>query len=354
MSLKRGRKRIKIKPVRFTLSMLFFAGIIALAVWGTVSLVKSLVGSKSEQANDNETADTAASVYEAPKYSEKFIKTSDTYKFGAEIECENGILIDRKTGKIICERDGSERIYPASMTKIMTLIVAVENIKDTEDTYKMTIEILDDAYLSGASVAGFARDEECRLLDLLYGAILPSGADATTALANYVSGGEQEFVKLMNEKAAELGLTDTHFENASGLHSENHYSTCKDIAVMLDYALENKLCREILSTYQYTAKATPQHPEGLFLESTMLSRMYGDEAEGMLILGGKTGYTAEARHSLASFAVRNSDKNEYILVLANGADKWKPVFDSFNIYMYMTSGKPLTAEQVSQAASSQN
>lgn len=353
MIIKRKNKIIKINSAKLSVFLLVCAAIITAIVFGISTLIHAFSGDNSLPVL-KETADSVNTANKDQKYSEKFKATDSTYKFGAEIECDYGILIDRKTGNIICEKNGSQRIFPASMTKIMTLVTAVENINDFEKTYKMTLEILDSTYQSGASVAGFAEGEECRLIDLLYGAILPSGADSTSALANYVSGSESEFVKLMNKKADELGLTDTHFENASGLHSQNHYSTCKDIAIILDYALENELCRQVLSTYQYTTAPTPQHPEGIFLESTMLSRMYGTEAEGMTITGGKTGFTAESRHSLASFAVRNSDKNEYVLVLAGGADKWKPVFDCFNIYMYNTIGKPLTAEQVSSTATSQN
>ena len=99
---------------------------------------------------------------------------------------------------------------------------------------------------------------------------------------------------------------------------------------MLEYALQDDMCREILSTYQYKTKVTKEHPEGILLESTMFSRMYGDEAEGVTILGGKTGYTAEAGNCLASFAVK--DGKEYIAVTVKGQSKWKPIFDSFEIY----------------------
>lgn len=121
----------------------------------------------------------------------------------------------------------------------------------------------------------------------MYGIALPSGADATTAIAIYLCGSEDEFVKLMNRKVEELGLKNTHFTNASGLYDPNHYSTATDIAMLMSAVMENDTCREILGTYQYTTTATEQHPEGILLESTMYSRMYGNEVTGISIDAGK-------------------------------------------------------------------
>ncbi len=251
-------------------------------------------------------------------------------EFGEEVISEVGVLLDLENNSVIAERDCQKKIYPASLTKIMTLIVAVENIEDYSKTFTMTHDILSPLYADDASMAGFSENEKITMTDLLYGTILPSGADAATGLAISVSGSESEFVKLMNEKAERLGLKNTHFMNCTGLHDDKQYSTAVDIAVMLEYALQDDMCREILSTYQYKTKVTKEHPEGILLESTMFSRMYGDEAEGVTILGGKTGYTAEAGNCLASFAVK--DGKEYIAVTVKGQSKWKPIFDSFEIY----------------------
>lgn len=256
--------------------------------------------------------------------------TEDTAAFDAKVNALNAVLIDVENNTILAERDSDKRIYPASLTKIMTLIVATENITDLNDTFIMTHDILYPLYLENATMAGFLENEEVKLIDLLYGAILPSGADATVALARKISGTESNFVALMNEKANSLGLKNTHFVNTSGLHDANHYSTPVDIAMMLDYALQNELCKKILSTYQYTTAPTPQHPEGIKLESTMFSRMYGTEVENVTILGGKTGYTLQSGHCLASYAVKNG--KTYIAVTTGGTGKYKPIYDSFEIY----------------------
>lgn len=250
--------------------------------------------------------------------------------FDKTIASKYCVLIDRESNTVIAQRNAEMKMYPASMTKIMTLIVAVENMTSLDDTFTMTYDILAPLYDADASLAGFEEHEVITIKDMLYGAVLPSGADATTGLAIKLAGSEENFVKLMNEKAKEIGLKNTHFCNTSGLHQDNHYTTALDMAVITEYALNNELCREILCTYQYTTSKTKEHPKGILLESTMFSRMYGDEVEGVQILGGKTGYTSEAQHTMTSFAEK--DGKEYILVTAYEDDKWGSVYDAFDIY----------------------
>lgn len=251
-------------------------------------------------------------------------------KFDKLIASKYCILVDLENNKVLAERNADKKMYPASMTKIMTLIVAVENMKSLDDTFTMTYEILNPLIDEDASLAGFEENETITIKDMLYGAILPSGADATIGLAEAIAGSETDFVRMMNEKAEEMGLNNTHFTNTSGLHDENHYSTVLDMAVILEYALQNDLCREILSTYQYTTTKTKEHPKGILLESTLFSRMYGDEVDNVIIEGGKTGFTSEAQHCMASFAIKNN--KEYIVVTAMEDDKWGSVFDAFDIY----------------------
>ncbi len=247
-----------------------------------------------------------------------------------EMRSEYGILINADNSQVLASKNSTEVIYPASLTKVMTLIVAVENIEDIDDTFTMTFEILSPLVKQNASRAGFLENENIKIIDLLYGAILPSGADATVGLAEYVSGSEEEFVKLMNNKAKELGLRNTHFANSSGLHNKEHYSTLTDMSVILQYAIKNPLCREILSTYKYTTNKTEQHPEGINLVSNMFAKMKGDEAQGVQILGGKTGYTDEAGQCLASFAVK--DGTTYIAVSTKGSGSYSMIYDAIDLY----------------------
>lgn len=262
----------------------------------------------------------------------------------SNLSSEYAVLLDLDSNEILAQRgDPNTRIYPASMTKIMTLLVAAEQLDSLDDTFTMTYDIIAPLIEADASRAGFEEGETITLTDLLYGIALPSGADATTAIAIYICDSEENFVQLMNEKAEALGLVNTHFTNASGLHDTDHYSTPLDMAMLMSYVMQNDICREILSTYQYTTSITEQHPEGILLESTMFSRMYGTEVEGITIEAGKTGYTDEARHCLVSYA-SDADGKQYAAVTAQGPTYWRAVFDTFALYGLIHDGYPMPTD----------
>ena len=285
--------------------------------------------------------------------------TPDSRTIGKnDISSDYAILIDLENNTVLASKKGDEKMYPASMTKMMTLIVAAEHAENLDDTFEMTTAITDPLFRENASVAGFLNGEQVTLRDLMYGLILPSGADCAVALAIYTAGSEAAFADMMNEKVAELGLKNTHFMNPTGLHDENQYSTCHEIALILEYALRDDFMRTVLSTYKYTTEKTPQHPDGITLYSTMQSRMYGNEAPGMFILGGKTGYTTEAGNCLASYAVKYDKDTEkeddlksktpgYIFVSAHGGSVWAPIFDAINMYATVVDPNALETKQVS-------
>lgn len=256
--------------------------------------------------------------------------TAATVELGGTVNAEYAVLVDVTENRIVAQKRPDAKVYPASVTKVMTLLVAVENATDMTQTYEMSYNFLDTLYWQQATVAGFSSGERVTVKDMLYGCILPSGADATIGLANLLAGSEESFADWMNAKAAELGLKNTHFVNTSGLHDNNHYTTALDMAVVLAAAMQDDTCREVLSTYQYTTASTPQHPDGLLLTSTMFSRMYGDEPEGATIIAGKTGYTAEAGHTMASYA-KGDNGHDYIFVSMDGTDKWKATYDAINV-----------------------
>lgn len=331
--------------------LLIFALIITIAVTcGRNNIEESTSGQPAQTTPAPETPApevTAPEEPDEPVAPEYPTANDDTVSFDwNSIDSDFGVLIDLENRKILAQRNGSELIYPASLTKIMTLIVAVEHIDDLDDTFTMTYDILAPLIREDATRAGFVEGEHVKLEDMLYGAILPSGADATIGLAEYICGSEEAFVKLMNEKADELGLKNTHFTNTSGLHNGSHYSTPTDMALILEYALNNDTCRKILSEYKYTTSPTEEHPEGIELTSTMFSRMYGTEVDGVTIFCGKTGYTTEAGHCLASAAEKDGKK--YIAVTIAGHGKYKPIFDSFEIYeryLPKSEAETTTAEQ---------
>lgn len=243
--------------------------------------------------------------------------SENTRTLDLELYSSSAVLVDVQSGTVLAEKGMDEKIYPASMTKVMTLLVAAENLPDLDATFTMTQAIIDPLYLAGASMAGYVNGETVTMRDLLYGAVVPSGAEATEALAQAVAGSEEAFVAMMNEKAAALGLANTHFMNTSGLHDENHYSTVREIALILQAAMENETCAEILSAENYRASETEQHPDGLAMTNKFLYRVHHEYAlNGAEITAAKTGYTAEAMNCCAS-AGTTPDGRSVICVTAN-------------------------------------
>ncbi|MBQ8578460.1 MAG: D-alanyl-D-alanine carboxypeptidase [Clostridia bacterium] len=265
--------------------------------------------------------------------------TSDenTVSLTDEISCKYALLVNCTSGRVTAEKNAAETIYPASMTKLMTVLVAYENIPDLDATFRMTNEIIDPVYLAELSLAGFSGNEDVVIWDLLYGSALPSGAEASVALAIAACGTEEAFVEKMNERAASLGMTGTHFVNCTGAHDDRHVSTLSDIAVLMNYVMQNEDLYTIFSTYQHMTTPTAQHPEGILLTSTVFSRMEGDESLVCTVIGGKTGYTVQAQQCLATYGIREDTGDVFVCVTAGGDTKWRPVYDSIYLYQYHTS-----------------
>ena len=180
----------------------------------------------------------------------RFANTANTVTIENEnVISSHAILIDESTNLIVASKGEKERICPASMTKVLTILVAAEKIKEEnlDDTFTMTLEITDYAYRNDCSSVGFVDGEEVTVRDLFYGTILPSGGDAAVGLATYIAGSHEAFVDMMNEKLKELGLGDSaHFTNSVGLYHEDHYCTVYDMAVIMEAAMENEWCKEVL------------------------------------------------------------------------------------------------------------
>ena len=224
-------------------------------------------------------------------------------------------MIRTADGAVVCNKLEEAMIYPASMTKIMTAIIIIENASDLNAKVTVYPEDIDPNYEAGATLAGFEPYEEVTLMDLLYGIMLPSGAEACDAAATAVCQTKDEFVALMNQKAVELGMANTHFSNITGLHADDQISTAHDIATLLTYAIKNDVFRTIASSATYTTSATTQHPEGITLTSTLFSELSATTMiNGAVIEGGKTGTTDQAGKCLASFGRFGS--YEYVLVTA--------------------------------------
>lgn len=252
----------------------------------------------------------------------------------AGLYSESAVLMGLDGGEVLFQKNSGEKIYPASLTKLMTALVILDQFEDLDHTVTLPGEVFDCLSGSGASMAGFLPGEQLTLRDLLYGCMLPSGADAAMGLACVTAGSEENFAELMNGKAAELGMAHTHFKNATGLHDPGHYTTVMDMAVLLRAGLKNPDFRELLTTFDYQTEPTNRHPGGVGLRSTLSSLMDTTYPDGVTLLGGKTGYTEEAGLCLASLAEK--DGREYIAVTAGapGSHETSPrhLEDAFRLF----------------------
>ena len=265
-------------------------------------------------------------------------RSESTTEFSDDLDAEAAVLFNASTGEIVAAKNEEAPIFPASLTKVMTLIVTVENAESLSDTVEITQDMIDPMVEADASRCGFEPGDTPTVEDLLYGMILASGADATLAAADYTAGSETAMAAMMNRKAKEIGLHDTYFTNVTGLHSDQHHSTVSDMGTILAYAIQNDLCRKILSTEYYELDANEMCPDGIELHSTLKSRMYGDEMPGILVLGGKTGYTDKAKCCVESFA--EADGETYILVIAGATTNWNAVYDTLSSYsIYCIGGE---------------
>ncbi|MDR1573530.1 MAG: hypothetical protein LBS24_04420 [Clostridiales Family XIII bacterium] len=229
------------------------------------------------------------------------------------------ILANADTGNVLVKKNADIRVYPASLTKIMTVLMAIERRDELPETLAIDPEILQPLYEADSTMAGFLAGESVRTVDLIYGALLLSGGECSVTLARAIAGTEESFAVMMNARARELGMLDTHFTNATGLHDPEHYSTVRDIAKLLLHALENAEFETAFTTEEHEAAPTDMHEDGLTLTSNLFARDETLTFKGGRILGGKTGWTGPAGQCLASLAEKN--ENRYIFVSAgNGVE----------------------------------
>ena len=264
------------------------------------------------------------------------VTTADTIAPAeTDVLSQNSILIDVSTDTILVDKGAYDRISPASMTKVLTILVAAEYIQDLDGTFTITPEMTSYCLSNGCSAAGFVEGEEVPIRDLFYGTILPSGGEAAVALATCAAGSQGYFVDLMNAKLEELGLSDTaHVTNCVGLYDENHYCTAYDMAMIMKAAVENDWCREVLSTKVHTTLATPQNPEGLILSNWFLRRIEDKDCGGE-VLCAKTGYVEQSGDCAASYGISASGK-PYICVTVNTYSSWRCTYDHVALYKQYT------------------
>lgn len=260
--------------------------------------------------------------------------TKDTISLGDEIVSSYAVMIDLDSGLILAGKEAKTRINPASMTKVLTVLVAAEQLGDVgklDDTFTITLEITDYGYVNDCSSAGFAKEEEVTVRDLFYGTVLPSGADAAVGLATYIAGSQEAFVEMMNAKLKELGLSNTaHMTNCVGIYDEDHYCSVYDMAMILEAAVDNELCREVLAAHTYTTSKTEQHPDGITISNWFLRRIEDKDTGGEVVCG-KTGFVNQSGNCAASYGVDDSGK-EYVCVTADATSVWRCIEDHAALY----------------------
>lgn len=288
-----------------------------------------------QKDNKEETHATPEVTIEPTEEPWSFAATADetTAKFPKTVVSKNGVLIDVENEKILAQRGAKKKIYPASMTKILTVLVAAEHLTEEqlEEKVKITPEITDYCYVNDCSNVGYVKNEKVPVRELFYGTIMPSGADAALALVNYVAGSHENFVDLMNEKLVELGISETtHFTNCVGIYNDDHYSTVYDMAIIMKAASENELCKQVLNTRVFTTTPNKKHKEGIVLSNLFLRRIEDKYTAGE-VLYAKTGFVNQSGNCSASMATDKNGK-EYICVTVGSTSSWRCIYDHVDIY----------------------
>lgn len=222
-------------------------------------------------------------------------------------------IVDRDSKEVVYEKNAHAKTYPASLTKIMTTLVAIENIEDLSAVAPVDVESYKKMVDGNSSMAGFVGREQVTYRDLLYGTILNSGGEAANSLAINITGDMDSFVQMMNEKAESIGLENTHFTNPEGFDDKKQFTTAYDMAQLLNVALDNGHFRAIFTTESFLTTATPDHPEGIWLVSTVLSQINQYTQNGFEIIGGKSGTTYGAGQCWATLGLTN--EKEYISIV---------------------------------------
>lgn len=349
-------------------------GVLAVALFSILLVTVLLTGvfSKAEEPSDGpETAgetedESTSSRTETPLFSFSDAVTLPSGKgstVGDEIVAPSAVLVNAENGTVLASKDANQRIHPASMTKVMTLMVLCERLKesDLDVKVKMTEQLYSyvrEGDYAGASQYGFDVGDEARLEDLLYGIGVESDADCTMMAVSYLCDSEETFVAWMNETVQRMGLKNTAFDNVIGYESEGNYSTASDIAAIMMRALQCPLLKKVLSTQMHGFTAYGLNSAGVYtsFRATFYSSLFNANPEvssrirayenefrttfslknGAVLGGGKTGTldsdssASGYAFSLVSFAEKNG--TTYVQVVCNVARAYNLMADVKEIY----------------------
>ena len=252
-----------------------------------------------------------------------------------DIKAPNLLLAETNTGRILYERKVDEKIYPASLTKLMTAILVVENCELDE-----IVTVSENAVLSvptGYVNANLQVGEELTVEDLLYVMLIPSANDAANALAEHVGGNIESFSTMMNSRAKELGCTGTNFTNPSGLHEKEHYTTTKDLFLISQKAIESNLVKKIIGTTTYTLPSTNKYTkdERIFTTTNYMIRKSLTKYYCDYCIGAKTGYTEYAKNCVVEFASKDGIELTVIVMGEDAKVKGQKFLDAKIMFEYV-------------------
>ena len=288
--------------------------VILIFIFSGSSSQARLISPYAEQTAEESVQAPAGTGNEPELFARNLCVVTDESAQDPAVVSEAGIIFNRTTGEVLFSKNAYERLYPASVTKLMTCLVALK-YGDLSSQVTVRYDMLANLDPE-SSVCNIKDGDTLTLEQLLYGLMLPSGNDAANAIAYGVAGSESAFVEMMNNEARQLGATDTHFVNAHGLNDPNHYTTAYDIYLIFNELINYNKFLEIIGAQEYTAEYTNN---GQTVTNTWYRGIwyFGGQAEapdGVTVLGGKTGTTPEAQYCL-SLASEDGNGNQYISVV---------------------------------------
>lgn len=323
---RRRRKKALMRQSVLALAVLVVAGGLGLGAWALIRQEPS----ESQQPDDALQAQLPVQVTEPEPPEPEIVEpepepvvglaqsNEDTAHLSDSVGSEFALLINADTNTVIAEKGCDLAIYPASMTKVLTLLTAAEMIDDPQAEFTVTQGLIDPHYKRGATITGYRAGDVCTLMDLFYGAALRSSADATSALAIAAGGTEEQFIQMMNDKCAQLQLSsNAHFTNTSGLFAGDHTCSLLDMAAIMRAAMNNELCAKVMSTDLYVTPPTPAEADGLTFQNKYLSWFLEKQPEGFTVTACKNGYVQQAQNCLVSYGVNEAGEH-YICVTAKG------------------------------------
>lgn len=295
-------KRGKYNIMKRILTTVLIAVLLLSTIGNSTSYATTIPQEQSQISSLDSTADTA----------EETISNFKWPKYTGSLTSESAVLIDASSGLVLYEKNANKELYPASITKIMTTLVALENSSLNEIVTFSRNAIF--SIESGSTHIARKEGEQLTMEQCLYAIMLASANEVSNAVAEHVAGSIDEFADMMNAKAKELGCKNTNFVNANGLHNDNHYTSAYDMALISQEALKNETFRKITSTKSYVIPKTNKSDEEFPManhQQLLLGYKLTNKYDGCI--GGKTGYTNAARNTLVSFA--NKDGIELICVV---------------------------------------